>query len=611
MEYAQNGSTIRDIEEYCKTLPEKHTWKDLSIPKPQYDHMRNMLYDLAAELAAGKSPKIAKQDVQRKHHRTIRPAFLNQIYFDEQNSGRMERNIVLEQALITSTCRGLSGVSVITVFLSPYPNGQQFSCKWNCSYCPNEPGQPRSYLFAEPGVLRANQNNFDCVRQMMARIKAYQVNGHPTDKFEVLILGGTLASYPKDYLDTFMRDIFYSANICSSQDPVRDPLSLADEKAINTDGQHRVIGITIETRPDCVTPEELRNFRRWGVTRVQLGVQHTDDAILRKVNRGCGHKHTLNALKLLKDACFKVDIHIMPNLPGSSVTADKAMIDCVLTDLQPDQVKVYPCTTTPFTKILDDYKQGTYVPYNDADLTDVVLYWKTRVHPWIRNNRIVRDIPNQYIVAGVKTSSQRLDFQAEMERRNLMCRCIRCREAGRHPNAKAEDAVLTTRTYAAQGAQELFISWESTDQQVLFGFLRLRLPALGLKDSAAPATTPSVFPELSGAALIRELHVYGRTVAVGTDAADSEGKTTVAQHLGIGRRLLAEAERRAAAAGHSMIAVISGVGVQGYYEKNGYALMPGDGEFMMKNIYTHTWGLVDYMSVLVIIAAILCMCTTI
>ena len=136
------------------------------------------------------------------------------------------------------------------------------------------------------------------------------------------------------------------------------------------------------------------------------------------------------------------------------------------------------------------------------------------------------------------------------------------------------------------------------------------MPALGLKDSAAPATTPSVFPELSGAALIRELHVYGRTVAVGTDAADSEGKTTVAQHLGIGRRLLAEAERRAAAAGHSMIAVISGVGVQGYYEKNGYALMPGDGEFMMKNIYTHTWGLVDYMSVLVIIAAILCMCTT-
>lgn len=355
-------------------------------------------------------------------------------------------------------------------------------------------------------------------------------------------------------------------------------MSLAAEKEINANGStHRIIGITIETRPDCVLAEELRDFRRWGVTRVQLGVQHTDDAILRGVSRGCSHKHTLAALKLLKDNCFKVDIHIMPNLPGATPAGDKAMIDCVLTDLQPDQVKVYPCTTTPFTKILEDYKRGAYVPYSNDDLTDVVLYWKTQVHPWIRNNRIVRDIPNSYIVAGVRTSSQRLDFQQEMTARGLTCRCIRCREAGRWPKADAAVGELVIRTYGAQDGRELFISWESADRVVLFGFLRLRLNA---RDSVAP-----VFEELADAALVRELHVYGRTIPVG-DAADLAvaGETNIAQHLGIGRRLLAEAERQATNAGYTSIAVISGVGVRRYYESSGYGLAVGAGEFMMKSL---------------------------
>jgi ELP3 family radical SAM enzyme/protein acetyltransferase len=311
------------------------------------------------------------------------------------------------------------------------------------------------------------------------------------------------------------------------------------------------------------------------VTRVQLGVQHTDDTILRGVNRGCGHKHTLKALKLLKDSCFKVDIHLMPNLPGASVEKDKAMMDCVLDELHPDQVKVYPCTTTPFTKILEDYKSGLYKPYDNDALTDVVLYWKARVHPWIRNNRIVRDIPNSYIVAGVQTSSQRLDFQAEAAARGIICRCIRCREAGRWPRADAAAGELVARSYEAQGGHEMFLSWESKDRAVLFGFLRLRFIAKDIENAA--------FPELNGAALIRELHVYGRTIAVGEDAADSTGgKTAVAQHLGIGRRLLAKAERLALDAGYDRIAVISGVGVRKYYEGSGYALDAGAGEFMIK-----------------------------
>ena len=577
--FAQNGASIQDIEDASRALPVQYTWRDLTIPKKDYEVLLSMMRDLAALLDTGSlTPAAAKRDIQRKYHRSIKSAFMNQIYQNEVQAGRMDRNLGLENVLITSKCRGISGVSVLTVFLSPYPDGQTFSCKWNCSYCPNEPGQPRSYLFGEPGVLRANQNDFSCVKQMLARIKAYQVNGHPTDKFEVLILGGTLASYPKSYLDSFMRDIFYAANTCGVSDAERrSARSLAEEKTENASGStHRVIGITIETRPDCVTADELRDFRRWGVTRVQLGVQHTDDDILRGVNRGCGHKHTLRALKLLKDSCFKVDIHLMPNLPGASVEKDKAMIDCVLSDLHPDQVKVYPCTTTPFTKILEYYKTGVYQPYGNDELTEVVLYWKARVHPWIRNNRIIRDIPNSYIVAGVQTSSQRQDFQAEAAARGIICRCIRCREAGRWPKAVAEEGELVVRSYQAQGGQEYFLSWESADRAVLFGFLRLRLVPSMKGDKP-------VFEELTGAALIRELHVYGRTIAVGFAADDApKGKTAVSQHLGIGRRLLAEAEQIAAGAGYCRIAVISGVGVQKYYESSGYALAAGTGEFMMK-----------------------------
>ena len=574
MEYATNGRRITDIEDSCKAMPTTHVWRSMEVPSEEKVAIREVLPEMMELLAEGRPPASVITMLQKKHHRAIKPRDFTKVYLEEMAAGRMTRSLQLENALISSRCRGISGVSVITVFLSPYPDGQAFSCKWNCAYCPNEPGQPRSYLFGEPGVLRANQNGFDCVKQMLARIESYRVNGHPTDKFEVLILGGTIHSYPKEYLNTFMRDIYYAANICDGPTAVRPALTLAEEKAQNTASEHRVIGVTVETRPDCITPAELRDFRRWGVTRVQIGVQHTDDDVLRAVNRGCSHKHTVAAMKLLKDNCFKVDIHIMPNLPGSTPAKDIAMMDVVLNDLHPDQVKVYPCETTPFTKILEDYKKGSYVPYSNDELTEVVLYWKTRVHPWIRNNRIVRDIPDSYIVDGVKTSSQRCEFKDIMKARGLVCNCIRCREAGRFPNANPVTGELVVRTYEAQGGTERFISWESKDRTVLFGFLRLRF----VPDTN---TNTSVFPELTGAALIRELHVYGRTISADT----ATGTIPVAQHLGIGTRLLREAERISMDAGYRRIAVISGVGVQNYYARFGYASGgEGNGDFMIKSL---------------------------
>lgn len=566
-----SGLSVAEIEDYCRELPSKHKWVDLSVPAGDVEVIEKMLRSYAVLLAKGLSAEAVRKAVQKEHHHAVRPAHMNTVYQKAVAEGRMERNMAVEDALVSKTCRGLSGVSVVTIMLSSNPNGQDFSCKWKCSYCPSEPGQPKSYLFSEPAVLRANQVGFDCVEQMRNRITAYRVNGHPIDKFEVLILGGTIHSYPKSYLEDFMRDIYYAANTCLEETP-RARRSLNEEQETNSKGKNKVIGVTVETRPDCITAAELIDFRRWGVTRVQIGVQHTDDEILRGVNRGCSHKHTVKALKMLRDACFKVDIHLMPNLPGATPQKDRDMFDVVLADLHPDQVKIYPCETTPFTKILEDFKAGTYVPYSNDELLEVVLYWKTHVHPWIRNNRIIRDIPDRYIVAGVPSSSERCVYQSTMKARGLVCRCIRCREAGRWPSAKSTDGKLMVRTYDAQDGKEYFISWESQDEQVLFGFCRLRL-----------SKETGVFSELSGLGLVRELHVYGRTFATGTSAASaSTGYITAVQHTGVGGRLLLEAQRIAWLNGYGGMAVIAGVGTRGYYSRFGYALDTRAGGFMIK-----------------------------
>lgn len=262
---------------------------------------------------------------------------------------------------------------MITVLTSPYPEYdgkvQQFSCKWNCHFCPNEPGQPRSYLHDEPAVLRANHNGFDPVLQFTDRAATLAVNGHPVDKIEVLVLGGTWSSYPHAYQEVFCRDLFYAANTFHEREK-RPRQGLEEEQRLNEAAACKIIGLTLETRPDTITPDEVRRLRRYGCTRVQLGVQHSDDAILRKINRGCTNDDTVRALRLLKDVCYKargravvcaepthadrpivsadccasnanqlchvsapqIDIHLMPNLPGASPEIDREMFDRVLSD---------------------------------------------------------------------------------------------------------------------------------------------------------------------------------------------------------------------------------------------------------------------------------------
>ena len=501
---------------------------------------------------------------------------------DEIDHNRLRKTLRIKE------CKSHSGVIVITVFMSANPEYedddgnivvQPFSCQWNCAYCPNEPGQPRSYLKGEPGVLRANKNDFDCVRQMWDRMNALYNIGHDIDKLEVLVLGGTLTSYPLKYREQFCRDIYYSANQFWNQDDPRPKRSLEDEKVCNQTAKCRVIGLTLETRPDTINPNEIRLLRSYGCTRVQLGVQHTHDDVLKKINRRCTREQFVDALRLLKNCCYKVDTHWMPNLPGSNHLKDRSMLidellglrnpipkrgvdehgyhwecyDVAFPDVQADQWKVYPCATVPWTDIEKWYAEGSYIPYDEKYLEDILLDMKSLIFPWIRLNRIIRDIPTDYIIASSDKPNMRQELHDILKKEGKRCRCIRCREV----KTRSWDGLHTImiRKYNASDGVEYFISAENEVHDILYGFVRLRLSQ----------TANDVFPELEGCALIRELHVYGNLCMVSDSV-----KHDKVQHKGIGKKLMHIAHSIAKQNGYTKIAVIAGEGTKQYYKKLGY-----------------------------------------
>jgi len=555
--------------------------------------------------------------------------------------------------LVGHAQRGLSGVMVIAVFTSPYPKigaaTHTFSCEYDCHYCPAEPGQPRSYLLREPGVLRANRSGFDCVRQFYDRAQSYATLGHPVDKVELLVLGGTWSSYPEAYRDEFVRDIYYAANTFFDEErgtaQARPRRSIREEQVINETAACKIIGLTIETRPDKIrTADDVRKLREYGVTRVQLGVQHFDDRILRKINRGCLTADAIRSFKLLKDCCFKIDMHLMPDLPGSDVEQDRAMLARALTDpdVQADQWKVYPTAVTGWTTIKKWHDEGSYRPYGDtrnadgsSPLIELLLWLKARVPPWIRLNRVVRDIPQEYVEGGNPVANLRQELQRLMAERRMACACIRCREV--RARACDESKVeLVARRYEASGGTEVFLSFEApvvrdalrgpetkkqrrrrqrsewlaeqlakhrAGEKTYVSRDELETAAQAERDAAEAAANPpppepeltallgflrlrltpdagadGCFPELEGCALIRELHVYGQVVAVGKG---SESATSTAQHRGYGSRLLEEAERLARLAGHRRAAVIAGNGTKVYYRKRGYL---DEGAFLIKDL---------------------------
>lgn len=640
---------------------------------------------------------------QKITHMVLSTMKILYVYKNMIQSGKIVRHKEYEKFLVSKKVRGASGVTVVTVATSPWPSSAEdeyfqntlneeylttrnqklpkldervnkegtvnevfthktsttlslanknknFSCKYDCFYCPSEPGQPRSYLLKEPGIARANQYRFDAVCQFRDRGNSYLVNGHEFDKIELIILGGTWSSYPKDYQESFIRDLYFAANTfydgtgSSSEEDLsnetqkadsRERLTLEEEIKLNETSMCRIIGLTLETRPNEVTLEELKRFRRFGCTRVQLGVQHTDDNILKYINRGCTIDQVKKAIWLLKDNCFKVDIHLMPDLPSSDVDKDYEMFKTVLNDpmLQADQWKVYPCAVVPWTMIAKWhalYKEGydhelnprglskvenrSYAPYadtqlpikinlgkkrsiNSSPLIELLIKVKALIHPWIRINRIVRDIPGLYITGGNEREDLRAILGKEIEFRKArgdpgidVCKCIRCREI-RNGVVEGEPE-LVVREYNASHGKEYFISFETNNRGTILGFLRLRLPGININNANDDhnmgddeESSKEIFPELEGVALIRELHVYGMVVPV-----KSSSTNNASQHLGYGKRLIKRAESIASEHGYRKIAVIAGVGVRNYYRKLGYLDHDGEGNFQIKDLVLSTEG---------------------
>ena len=519
---------------------------------------------------------------------------------------RITRNYELEKFMRIKGARSRSGVVSVTIFTAGSVMGgdsidmvKTGGCPMDCHYCPFEknsegvPLQPRSYLSTEPGNKRATEHLHHPVGQCLARLFQLESIGHisnndkESNKIELIISGGTFNFYPRDYIIWFSTCAYYACNIyydakenIGNFSNVRPMLTLSDEKRMNETATNRIIGLTIETRPDYVAKHEqgtidfsqIELFREIGVTRVQIGVQTTEDSILKKINRGCRNRDNKWGIQILKSNGFKTDIHIMLDLPGSSPEIDKTVIDKITSDpdLQADQWKIYPTETTPFTKIKEWYDNGSYTPYAEDHthgqsylLMDVIIHAMSKIPEYIRVNRVVRDIPHISIEGGLKCSNFRQLTKQKMDREGLLTKDIREREV-KYKHIDWSDMILDIVEYSASRGTEFFIQFCSKDKRILYAFIRLR----------HNNTNTYSLASLKGCALVRELHVYGQHVNVG-----NKNSNTV-QHKGLGTRLLRKAESISRKKGYTKIAVISGVGVRGFYKNRGYNL--GGDDYMFK-----------------------------
>lgn len=490
---------------------------------------------------------------------------------------KIKRNKNFEEMTITRKTRTISGVTPITVLTKPY------ICPGKCIYCPHEDKMPASYLSNEPAAQRAKGLKFDPYSQVQYRIKALETNGHCVDKIELLVLGGSWSAYTKKYQNWFITRCFQAANDYPKNKSDKES-KLEKELKKNESTKYRIIGETLETRPDLINENELITMRHLGCTRVQFGVQHTDDEILKKIKRGHNQKDVIRATKLCKEVGLKVDYHLMPDLPYSSPKKDFKMFQTIFEDsnYRPDQIKIYPCVVTREAKILYKmFRDRDYVPYTKKELLDLLINVKTKTIPYyVRINRLIRDIPKESIVGGNDITNLRQSIEREMKLDNLKCKCIRCREV-KDKQIKLKDAKLFIEKYNASSGIEFFVSYENYDRSKLYAFLRLRFNSnTCLRRSGASATprreTKNIFTELKNCSIVREIHVYGKLVAHNEKASLSS-----TQHSGFGKRLMQEAENISSDNGYKKIAVISGIGVREYYKKLGYKL---EGEYMTKKI---------------------------
>jgi elongator complex protein 3 len=449
--------------------------------------------------------------------------------------------------------RTISGVTPVAIM------GKPIGCPGECIYCPTFPDAPKSYTSESPAVLRAKLFNYEPRRQVEERLRILSDMGHPADKVELIVMGGTFLAYPKEYQYQFIKDCYDGLNS-------RESPSLEIAKQMNEIAEHRCVGLCIETRPDWCREDEVKRMLEFGTTRVELGVQTLDDDIYRLVKRGHGVADVVRATKLLKDYGFKVYYHWMPGLPGSSPEHDLELSRELFDNecFRPDGLKLYPTLVIAGTELEAWYRDDFYRPYPMAEMVNLMIDIKALVPGYARIPRVMRDIPTKFIVAGCKDLALRSVLKKQMEEVGVRCNCIRCREYGHRMRDgwKIGEPNLKRRDYEASGGKEVFLSFEDEDE-TLFGLLRMRVGSSAVGDGDL--------------AMVRELHVFGSEVPLG------ERSIGAAQHRGLGGELLKEAGRIARDEFQARkIAVISGVGAREYFRSVcGYEL---DGNYMVKEL---------------------------
>jgi elongator complex protein 3 len=524
-------------------------WRAAHLATPEKKELARLVLQ---EIEGGESVMKAIRRYPLAGGGYLNKAMLVAAYHEMVAAGEMPARARLLEKIRMKPVRTLSGVTTVTVLTKPYP------CPGKCIFCPTDVRMPKSYLPDEPGAMRGLEHKFDPYEQVKSRIDQLEAVGHPTDKIELLILGGTWSSYRRDYQEWFVKRCFdaMNENFHSTTLGVEkiNEGELAEAQARNETSPHRNVGLVIETRPDEINPDEIRWLRRLGVTKVQMGAQSLDDRILEINKRGHDVECTRKAVALLRAAGFKIVLHWMPNLLGATPESDRLDFSRLWDGFCPDEIKIYPNQLLANAELYEYWQRGEFKPYSTEELINLIADVKPTIPRYCRVNRVIRDIPSTNVVEGNRRTSLRQDVHNEMKRRGTRCECIRCREV-RGKVIDPKTLRLDDLTYQTGASEEHFISFVSADDK-LAGFIRLSLP-----NENAPQTG---IDELAGAALIREVHIYGQSLPVG---AEKEG---AAQHAGLGTRLLEEADRIALAKGFKRAAVISAIGTRQYYLERGF-----------------------------------------
>jgi elongator complex protein 3 len=476
-----------------------------------------------------------------------------------------KEKLKLSKILRRKNTRAVSGVTIVAVMTKPQPCPQPEPC----AYCPGGPttGSPQSYTGHEPAAMRGGQNNYDPYLQVCSRIDQLTAIGHQVDKIELIIMGGTFPATPAEYQQWFIQR-------CLDAITGKESKSLEEAKINAETSKKRNVGITVETRPDWSKQPHIDAMLDMGVTRVELGVQNPDDNIYKLVGRTHTVADVKEATRIAKDSGLKIVYHLMPGMPGSNPEKDLDAFKQVFINpaFKPDMIKIYPCLVIEGTKTYQWFREGTYKPYSNEEATALIAQVKRIIPPWIRIMRVQRDIPARLIVAGVKKSNLRQLAQGKLAENGEKCHCIRCREVGHRLTVEGvkpdlDKVKINSTIYDASEGKEVFISAEDQENDVLIGYLRLRIPS-------SYAHRPEIVAVPSG--VVRELHVYGPLVPVGKRSGDAW------QHKGFGADLLAEAER-IAKENYDLrkLLVISALGTKQYYMRFGFCR---DGVYVSKNL---------------------------